>query len=160
MCVYRWKPCEQASHINEGQIRHFSYQTEQCYLSPCSHHCSILHVVEDQLEPVAQIPDVWIRLTLQLKALRYDLDVPIHEFCFLPGLKAQVEIPGLFSIDTKLVHWSLGVSIGIGREPFICKELEVRAQGDGVLTQSVLGFVLKLFIVHHLLDLFGHRLYV
>jgi hypothetical protein len=71
----------------------------QCPLPPNT----ILHVRKEKFETIAQISHARVRVPLQFKPLRNDLDRPIHQLGMLPGLEAQKEVSWVFGVDAKLV---------------------------------------------------------
>lgn len=55
---------------------------------PQSSHYSILHICEEQFEPIAKIQHTRVRCPMQFEPVRDDLDRPIHQFGMLTRLEA------------------------------------------------------------------------
>jgi hypothetical protein len=88
--------------------------------SHSSHRRRVLHVLEHQLEAVAQISHHRIWSPLQLESLRNHPHTPVHQLGILASLEDKVELSRSLPIQTELVHGSLGVGISVGGKPFLC----------------------------------------
>jgi hypothetical protein len=84
---------------------------------------SILQTLEQQLEPITQSTHILIRILLQLKRIRDDLDRPILHRRVLPGFEAEEEVAGVFWVDAEGVDGAFGVRFGVGGEPALWKQV-------------------------------------
>ena len=78
-----------------------------------------MHVLKDELEPVAQISHRRIWLLHELKPLRDDSHAPIHQFRILSRLEDEMKLPGSLSIDAELIHRSFRIRVGVCCEPLL-----------------------------------------
>lgn len=92
-----------------------------------------LHVGKQQFEPIAQRAHVWVRVPLELVALRDDFDGPGVQRSILAGFEAQVEVAGMFGVDAEGVGGSSRVSFCVGFQPciYIIRIRLVSEEGGG-----------------------------
>lgn len=76
-----------------------------------------MHVLEDELEPVAQISHRGIRCLHEFKPLRNHSDTPVHQFGILSSLEHEMKLSWPFSVDAELIHGSFGIRIGVCCQP-------------------------------------------
>ena len=74
----------------------------------------ILQISKQQLKSVTQIQHARVRGTVQLEAVRDDLDRPIHELGVLAGLEAEIEVAGIFGVDAEDVDAAFRVRFRVG----------------------------------------------
>ena len=84
-------------------------------LSPLSR----LHVGKHQLEPIAQRPHVWVRVTLQLVALGNHFNRPAVQPRVLARLETEVEVARMLRVDAEGVGRSPGVGLGVCLQPCV-----------------------------------------
>jgi hypothetical protein len=74
---------------------------------------TVLHVLEDKLEAIAESPHVWVNMALHPKGLGYNLDGPTPHLSSWPSLEAQIKVSGIFGIETEGVDRACWVSLRI-----------------------------------------------
>lgn len=76
-----------------------------------------LHVLEKQLEPIAQRPHIGIHVFLELKRLRNDFYCPLLDLRVLASLKAEEKVASMLGVDAEIVDGTLRISLSVGGQP-------------------------------------------
>jgi hypothetical protein len=76
-----------------------------------------LHILEDELEAVAESSHVWVEILLHLKGVRYNLDGPAPHLSAWTSFEAQIEVPRILGIDTERIDRASWVSFRIRSQP-------------------------------------------
>ena len=102
------------------KVIHPPYKNSQERLKRTAHTLApltALHILEKQLESIAQSPHIRIQRFLELERLRHDLDGPMLNLGVLAGFEAEEEVAGMFGVDAEIVDRSLRVGLGVGCQP-------------------------------------------